>query len=129
MNYDVTTPCNNCPFRRKGGVRLRQERVEEIAEGMLDRRGRMLVCHKTTVDVENEDGEGERTETPESSYCAGALIFAEKNRNATQLMRIAERLGMYDRTKLRGHDDVFDDMDEMLEANAQDERRRRRRRR
>jgi hypothetical protein len=29
-------------------------------------------------------------------------------------MRIAERLGMYDPTKLEGHDEVWEDVDEWL---------------
>lgn len=33
-------------------------------------------------------------------HCAGALIFLEKRYRPNQLMRISERLGMYDRTKL-----------------------------
>jgi hypothetical protein len=60
-------------------------------------------------------------ETKDSRHCAGALIFAEKNENATQMMRIAERLGMYDPRKMMADqaavDSVFNDLDEMVESN------------
>jgi hypothetical protein len=71
-----------------------------------------------------DDGECERVEGPNSLQCAGALIFAEKNGNATQMMRIAERLGMYDPRKLNMDADVFDDIDEMLEMAIDRPRRR-----
>ena len=67
-------------------------------------------CHKTT----REDEDGDLEEGPKSSHCAGALLFSEKNDAPTQMMRICERLGMYDRTKLRGADLVFDSLSEML---------------
>jgi hypothetical protein len=116
MRYDVTKPCANCPFRRDGFIPLHAERVEEIAEGMLSTQGASFACHKTLKD----DEDGDTVITSDSAHCAGALIFAEKNDNATQMMRICERLGVYDARKLEPHHDlVFDDLDEMLEAHAQ----------
>lgn len=111
----MTAPCVNCPFRREGFIPLRAERVEEIAEGMLCTQGATFACHKTT----GHDDDGETTIEADSQHCGGALIFAEKNGNATQMMRICERLGMYDAHKLApNYDLVFDDLDEMLEAHA-----------
>jgi hypothetical protein len=74
---------------------------------MLDRAGGTFQCHKTNVKV---GGKGD------PMHCAGALIFAEKNGNETQLMRIAGRLNMYDPNALDMDADVFDTMDEMLDA-------------
>ena len=109
----MTMPCGNCPFRREGFIPLRADRVVEIAEGMLCTQGTSFACHKTT----GHDDDGETTIEPESQHCGGALIFAEKNGNATQMMRICERLGMYDAAKLVPHYDlVFDDVDQMVEA-------------
>lgn len=94
-------------------------RVEEIGGMMLSTGGGSFPCHKTTIDTEDDDGLGDREVTPDSQHCAGALIFAEKNENATQLMRIAERLGLYDAKALMADkkvvDSVFDDLDEMTE--------------
>lgn len=113
MSYSITKPCNNCPFRRtNGAVRLRRERIREIAGMMLSPDGAEFPCHKTTVD----DEDGERVTTGDSQHCAGALIFAEKNGNQTQMMRIAGRLRLYDPDKLEGRDDVFDTMAEMMKT-------------
>lgn len=116
MHYDLYAPCSNCPFLRKGGIRLTKPRVMEIAGNMLTPDGKTFACHKTTSDA------GDRmVETASSRHCAGALIFAEKNQNATQMMRIAERLRMYDARKLMAEkevcDLVFDSVREMLAAN------------
>lgn len=125
MHYDLLKPCSDCPFLREGGVRLTSARVEEIAGMMLDTGGGTFPCHKTTVEA--EDGL-EREATSSSQHCAGALIFAEKNETATQMMRIAERLGMYDARKMmsdkKAVDSVFQNLEEMLECNSKDGQRR-----
>lgn len=113
MKYDLTTPCGNCPFRRTGGIRLRPARVDEIAAGL--ERGD-FPCHKTTIDCEDDDGCGDREATDKSQHCAGALILLEKMEQPSQMMRICERLGMYDRSKLAMGADVFDDFNEMRDA-------------
>lgn len=113
MKYDLYIPCGNCPFRREGFIPLRPDRVEEIAEGMLSTQGSEFACHKTT----DHDEDGETCTTKDSLHCAGALIFAEKSGNATQMMRICERIGMYDARKfVPNYDLVFDDLDEMMTA-------------
>ena len=109
VNYDLRKPCSNCSFLRKGGIRLHPARVDEIA-GMMIAGGRgEFPCHKTTKD----NDEGDLCETPKSKHCAGALIFAEKHDRPTQMMRICERFGDYDRTKLEGFELVFDSIEEM----------------
>jgi hypothetical protein len=123
MHFDLKKPCDNCPFLRKGGIRLQRERVLEIANGMLDSQGITFPCHKTTVDSENEDGD--LVATAKSKHCAGALIFSEKQGSHTQMMRIMERLRQYDAKALMSDKEtvalVFDDVDEMIEVNALDE--------
>lgn len=52
-------------------------------------------CHQTA------DGDsGEFIATEKSIHCAGALIFNEKRETPHQMMRIRERTGSYDMTKL-----------------------------
>lgn len=131
MRFDLKRPCDNCPFRRKGGVRyLAPRRVAEITHAMLDSQGSTFACHKTTVESEDDEGMSRRETTSNSQHCAGALIFAEKNGNANQAMRIAERLGLYDAKELlkdkRVLRMVFDDVDEMLKANNEGDQPRRR---
>lgn len=117
----MTKPCASCPFLKVGGVRLRKERAEEIAVGLLDSQGIVFPCHKT-VDYSEYENSDSSDYSPQDGHihCAGALIFAEKNGNATQMMRIMERLGQYDPEKLMADSEVvasvFDDLDDMLES-------------
>jgi len=54
-----------------------------------------FVCHKTGV----EDDEGGIVGTDKSMHCAGFLIFREKIEKPSQMMRICERIGVYDARK------------------------------
>jgi hypothetical protein len=96
LKYTMTTPCDQCPFlnnaQMKRGFSLR--RLREFASGEFP-------CHKSA----NGDS-GEFIATKNSVHCAGALIFNEKREQSHQMMRICERLGMYDMTKLNMEADV-----------------------
>lgn len=130
MKYDQKTPCNNCPFRRQGHIPLIPTRAMEIADLMLrfsGGTGGEFPCHKTTVPVEVEDSGTDMRTTENSQHCSGALIFALKNDTSTQMMRIASRLGMFNPDALMENnpavDEVFDDIDEMVEAHEETSRR------
>lgn len=123
INGYMSAPCSNCPFLKKGGVRLTMGRIEEITSGLLKSQGHTFTCHKTTVDAdaEDEDEEGvtDRVDGPNAQHCGGALIFAEKNGNQTQMMRFAERLGLYDPAALaalKAHRRIFDSVAEMMKT-------------
>jgi len=90
MDYTLTSPCKDCPFLEKFRRGFSSRRLEGFASGEF-------ACHKTC-----EVGEESVTfePQPKSVHCAGALIYLEKRERPHQMMRIAERLGMYDRTKL-----------------------------
>lgn len=66
------------------------DRLLEFAQGAFH-------CHLTG---ETDEETSELVPTAESKHCAGALIFLEKRDRPNQMMRISERLGLYDRTKL-----------------------------
>jgi hypothetical protein len=106
--YGLTTPCSNCPFRTDIPPFLRPGRVAEIRRGLV--RGE-FPCHKTV----EHNGDGE-PDTSRSVHCAGALILLEKTGKSSQMMRIAERLGMYDRLKLDMKAPVFNSFREMEAA-------------
>lgn len=72
-----------------------KEYAQEIANSLL-LEDQSFSCHET---IEYGD-DGEFVRSPEESHCAGALIFLEIQNKPNQIMRIAERLGLYDRTKL-----------------------------
>lgn len=88
-----------CPFLRKNEHSFTLKRLLQFAQGSFP-------CHKTADAVEDADGFSEYTADADSLHCAGALIFCEKRDMPNQMMRIAERLGMYDRTKLNMAADV-----------------------
>ena len=117
MICDLTRPCDDCPFLRKGGIRLHLSRISEIAKT-----DGFFLCHKTVTDCDAEDEERPRTGRDNEKMCAGLMILREKIEHPNQMMRIAERLGMYNPERLMADpsaiDLVFDDIDEMLECNA-----------
>lgn len=93
MKYTMTEPCDDCPFLakfKKAGV-FTMAKLRAFSSGQF-------ACHKT-CEVSDD---GPRTFEPKenSVHCAGALIFLEKRGQSNQMMRIAERLGMYDASKL-----------------------------
>jgi hypothetical protein len=121
--YSMTSPCNNCPFRTDIPAYLTPERVEEIQEGLVRSE---FYCHKTTKhgdeeydeEVEDDDGAGSRDYLRKGGekHCAGALILLEKLEQPSQMMRIAERLRIYDARKLDMTAPVFDTFEDMVEA-------------
>lgn len=89
MNYNLRTPCKECPFLEGSGFEI--DRLEEFASGEFP-------CHKA-CDC-NDDGEFVQKAKDKTPHCAGALIYLEKQERPHQMMRICERIGVYDRTKL-----------------------------
>jgi hypothetical protein len=99
MDYDMTTPCEHCPFRNDKPGFITPARAREIAHAIIQEQ-RTFTCHKTTVPVEDDDGGSDMVDGPNAQHCGGALIFLESIERPNQMMRIAERLGLYDRRKL-----------------------------
>lgn len=121
-DYRLTSPCHNCPFRNDIRPYLRPERVDEI-EACLDRGE--FPCHKTAAAAAEEDNDRPVPDRP--SHCAGSLILLEKLNRASQMMRIAERVNLYDRTQLNMDAPVFDSFEEMRQAMVREERKTKRR--
>lgn len=109
MLYTLKEPCPECPFRDDIKPYLNADRAEEICNADS------FACHKTTQS-DSEDEEGEMLVTDKSQMCAGYLILREKMGQPSQMMRIAERIGLYDRRKLKMDSPVFEDADEMVFA-------------
>lgn len=106
MNYTMTEPCVDCPFRISRAFPLTASRKKEISSALLSDRS-SFPCHKT-VDYDKTEGGENHVTQPQEVHCAGALIVLEREGRPTQMMRISERLGMYDMRKLDlAHDDVF----------------------
>lgn len=71
-----------------------------------------FTCHETL----NYDENDETCSTAESQHCAGALIFLEAQNKSHQMMRIMERLGYYNRFKLKMQSSVFKSMKEVMKS-------------
>ncbi len=93
-----------------------KQRALEIAHYFTSWPGATFPCHKTTVSSEDEDGHSHRVSTEQSQHCVGGVIFALKHDNLNQIVRIAAGLGLLDLDKLQDKDQVFDSLEEMLDA-------------
>lgn len=103
--FNRTHPCKTCPFRlEKPAVRfLGRERAEEIVDSLLD--DKTFTCH-SDLDKPEKD----------KQHCVGAMIILQAMDQPNQMMRICERIGAYDRTKLTGQDEVFEDFDAWVDC-------------
>lgn len=96
MHYEMRSPCDQCPFLRNSGF---------THASLLGHASGEFPCHKQ-CDLDEEESvyverKGKtRSGRDKTAHCAGALIFLEKMGKPHQMMRIAERLGIYDRTEL-----------------------------
>ncbi len=107
MKYDLKTPCDLCPFRND------EKRLFVDPQRLVGMAAGEFACHKTAK-LNGETSEYEPTER--SQHCAGALIFLEKMEQPHQMMRICERLGFYDASKLDMDAPVFGSLEEVEEA-------------
>lgn len=110
MRFDLSAPCGNCPFRSDKVFHLHTERVEEICDAITTG-DKTFACHKTT----KQDDDGCTIPHRREQHCAGALILLEKMRRPNQLIRIAYRLGIYDKTKLKMDSPVFENTNAMID--------------
>lgn len=118
MNYDLTHPCGKCPFRKDIEPYLKKARVRQIRQMLVDQQG-VFPCHQSVDYKKHQDDEGNHHYTPgdpNEQHCAGAMILLEKIGRPNQMMRICERLGMYDHKKLKMDAPVFDTFEEMAKA-------------
>jgi hypothetical protein len=94
----MTNPCDQCPFLTKMKRGFTLARLKEFAS-------KEFPCHQTASIIEDEEI-SEYHANANSVHCAGALIFNEKRGFANQMMRIGERIGIYDASKLNMKADV-----------------------
>ena len=99
--FDLKRPCKDCPFRADVKPYIRKARAVEIGKALLN--DKTFTCHKHLP----RDGKKEQ-------HCAGALIFLEAQNKPNQLMRVAERLGTYDRRKLDMNAPVFKNIEDFV---------------
>lgn len=98
MRFDLRRPCAECPFLRKSSY-LSAARGQEIAEITISG-DKTFTCHKTL-------------RTKAEQHCAGALIMSERRGRPNAMHQVAERLGIYDPSKLHMDADIYDGPEEM----------------
>lgn len=86
-------PCADCPFFHEHQFHLNEARKEEIVDSI--RSDKSFHCHKT-VKYLDDDAYG----LDNAEECVGSIILQEKEGRINQMLRIYERIGMYDRSKL-----------------------------
>jgi hypothetical protein len=111
VNFDLKKPCSTCPFRHDVQPFLTLPRAKEILGEIIDE-DKTFSCHKHN----SFDDDGDVRETKNSQHCAGALILLERANRPNQLMRIAERIGYYDRRKIDMTAPVYSSKTAMLAA-------------
>lgn len=94
MEFKQTKPCKKCPFRTDAPGYLKRARAERIAADLDEN---SFVCHET---IDYNAGDIEPCETDRTQHCAGALIMREHMGRPSQMMRIGERLGLYDHRRI-----------------------------
>lgn len=111
--YGMTSPCPKCPFRNDIPGYLTPARVTEIERSLVNAE---FPCHLTTNLDDQDEDEQFYYPTGDEVHCAGALILLEKLERPSQMMRIAERIGMYDMRKLDMAAPVFSSFAAMKRA-------------
>lgn len=89
--FKLKRPCSNCPFTSQpNAIKLRRERVEELAEGATEDDWFNFYCH-ATLDYDSDDDDDERAPIqPGAQLCVGAMGLAL----ATQGLTVAMRVGI-----------------------------------
>ncbi len=115
MNYTLTSPCAHCPFRKDIPAYLTKRRVQGFKEALVDDQ-QTFACHETTKHRGGDNPFNEGAVTADTQHCAGAMVLLERLEKPNQMMRIAERLGLYDRRKLNMEAPVFKNFRDMIKA-------------
>jgi hypothetical protein len=99
--FDLKTPCNECPFLKEQSIVIERNRAKQIIDEISD--NKTFPCHKTNgMKIEQQ--------------CAGALLYLESNHIPNQMLRMADRLGIYKPNELKGYELVFTNAKEMLKS-------------
>jgi hypothetical protein len=112
MRFDLTTPCGNCPFRNdRGPFGLRADRVREILGGGRGKAwwpAASFVCHRTVDYALDDDGYlRSGASDPNVQQCAGVMLILHRENRPNDAMQLAERLRVWDPTKLDADAPVY----------------------
>jgi hypothetical protein len=111
MQFQLTRPCKDCPFRSDIPFYLHPARVVAILEGIFQDE-ETFTCHNAAYGRWHRD-----TYRPDRNdqHCAGALLLIHREDVGHRMTQIAEQLGLYDPRTLDLHAPVFPTVEAMLE--------------
>lgn len=105
--------CANCPFFDPNQLHLSRERKLEIVASI--RSDASFHCH-ATLDYNTEDDDP--MPTARTQECVGSMILQEREGRVNQMLRIMERIGMYDHTKLDMASVPYPTFDDWINADS-----------
>lgn len=107
-------PCEDCPFRREGGVRHSTEMMVSYISYFVSFPGASFPCHKSVLKSDDRSTWSEWQDG--QVLCVGGLIFATKQRCSNFMMRAATVFGWYSPAQHTDEEKslVFDSIEEML---------------
>jgi hypothetical protein len=115
MNFDLVRPCGDCPFRSDKPGYLKPERIRSILGGGHGRAHWPAVsfpCHKTIDYV----GDDRAVIPPTAQQCAGVMIILTREGRPNDAMQIAQRLGLWNPSRLDMEAPVHRSVREAMEA-------------
>ena len=110
--FKLSAPCGNCPFRKEGALELRSGRLEGIIADLLADDTVNFHCHKSVhkrATAGKWRPDGSYKPSGEEAFCAGALIYLEKVRSPSVLMRLGRVFGKYHPSNLHAAFDLVID--------------------
>lgn len=96
--FNLKQPCVECPFV-KGSMTnqsLSENRMKDIVNDILVK-DLSFQCHKTI-----------KLSLDKHEHCAGAILYLERENKPNQIMRIAERIGRYNKTEMKECPNLID---------------------
>lgn len=119
MDFKLRKPCTACPWRSDrhpffGISKNGYARTLELTESLQG--NHVFPCHKTATWEDTDDGDIKQVQNEKTQACAGALITMEKSDHPGNLLRIAERLGLYDRNTLDMTQPTYGSLEEWAET-------------
>lgn len=100
MNFDLKTPCKDCPFRPSVQFSLAPGRRRDIAESLKDDHN-VFPCHKTA-----------HRHKKNRQHCAGAMLLLFKEGRTNIMMRIAMMRGKLNPEQMKPTDDIYPTLDD-----------------
>lgn len=110
MKFDLTSPCDTCPFRSNVAPFLTRKRVSHILKEILVS-DKTFACHKTVY-----KRSGSRTRLVDRQHCAGALIMLYRARWPNWRFLVAGMLGLFNPRRLKLRSQVYATPEAMIEA-------------